>query len=182
VSAPTRAAERRTLPARVLVVGCSGSGKTTLSAELARRSGAPHVELDALEHGPGWQRSSDEDFRRGLERALAAGRWIVDGSYLERTATVWAAAELVVWLDYERALLMRRVARRTLVRWVRRQELWNGNRERLRDWSRGSHPLRHTWRNHARNRRSYEGRQDDRWLRLRTPAETSGWLSSLGTG
>jgi adenylate kinase family enzyme len=182
VSAPTRAAERRALPARVLVVGCSGSGKTTLSAELARRSGAVHVELDALEHGPGWQRSSDEEFGRGLERALAGGRWIVDGSYAERTRPVWAAAELVVWLDYERALRMRRIARRTLVRWVRRQELWNGNRERLRDWPRSSPPLRHTWRNYARNRRRYERLQDGRWLRLRTPAETSGWLCSLDGG
>jgi adenylate kinase family enzyme len=163
----------------VLVVGCSGSGKTTLAAELARRSGAPHVELDALEHGPGWQRSSDWEFRRGLERALAGGRWIVDGSYAERTRSVWAAAEHVVWLDYERALLMRRIARRTLVRWMQRQELWNGNRERLRDWPRSHHPLRHTWRNHARNRSHYERLKDDRWLRLRTPSQTAVWLSRL---
>ena len=34
------------------MVGMSGSGKTTLAGELARRLSVPHVELDALRHGP----------------------------------------------------------------------------------------------------------------------------------
>jgi adenylate kinase family enzyme len=38
---------------RVAVIGNSGLGKSTISAELARRIGAPHIELDAIRHRPG---------------------------------------------------------------------------------------------------------------------------------
>src|SRR3712207_7517851 len=39
-------------PARVVVAGTSGSGKTTLAARIGRELGIPHVEIDALFHGP----------------------------------------------------------------------------------------------------------------------------------
>ncbi|NPC99119.1 shikimate kinase [Nocardioides sp. zg-DK7169] len=41
-------------PCRVLLAGRSGSGKTTLGRRLAEVLAIPHVELDALHHGPGW--------------------------------------------------------------------------------------------------------------------------------
>ena len=39
---------------RTVVVGTTGSGKTTVAAELARRLGVSHVEMDALYWGPDW--------------------------------------------------------------------------------------------------------------------------------
>ncbi|WHF21065.1 hypothetical protein QJS66_12400 [Kocuria rhizophila] len=48
---------------RILVAGSAGAqGKTTLCREIARRSGIPHTEIDALFHGPG---SSPAPSRRG---------------------------------------------------------------------------------------------------------------------
>lgn len=41
-------------PQRILVAGTSGSGKTTLAARIGERLHLPHVEIDALFHGPGW--------------------------------------------------------------------------------------------------------------------------------
>lgn len=41
------------VPRRIVVKGSSGSGKSTVADELARRLGVPHIELDALHHGPG---------------------------------------------------------------------------------------------------------------------------------
>ena len=35
-------------------MGVSGAGKTTLAARLGRLLDVPHVEIDALFHGPGW--------------------------------------------------------------------------------------------------------------------------------
>ena len=67
---------------RVVVVGSTGSGKSTLAGELARRLGAPHVELDALYWDPGWTPAPRPVL---MERADAAmpldGRWVVDGNY-----------------------------------------------------------------------------------------------------
>jgi AAA domain len=54
------------MPPKIAVVGTSGSGKTTVARELARRLGVPHVELDALYHGPRTRR------HRGLARPAAA--------------------------------------------------------------------------------------------------------------
>jgi adenylate kinase family enzyme len=41
-------------PSRVLVAGTSGSGKTTLATRIAGTLTVPHVEIDALFHGPAW--------------------------------------------------------------------------------------------------------------------------------
>ena len=41
-------------PRRVLVAGTSGSGKSTLAARIADVLTVPHVEIDALFHGPDW--------------------------------------------------------------------------------------------------------------------------------
>jgi adenylate kinase family enzyme len=40
-------------PRRVVVAGTSGSGKTTLAKHIASVLEIPHVEIDALYHGPG---------------------------------------------------------------------------------------------------------------------------------
>ena len=116
---------------RVSVVGCSGAGKTTLARELAARHGLEHVELDALHHEPGWRPRPRDDLRGLVLERLAAPRWVVDGNYRSQVQDlVWPLADTVVWLDLPRFTVMRAIVLRTLRRIVRREELWNGNRER----------------------------------------------------
>jgi hypothetical protein len=49
--------------------------------------------------------------------------------YSQVRAILGQRADLLVWLDLPRALVMRQVIRRTVRRRLSRQVLWNGNRE-----------------------------------------------------
>lgn len=84
---------------RVVVVGTTGSGKSTLAARLAASLGVPHVELDAIHHGPGWTERPVEEFRTMVADALAGDGWVVDGNYSRSRDLVLPQATDVVWLS-----------------------------------------------------------------------------------
>lgn len=85
---------------RVVVVGNSGSGKTTLAGQLAHRFGVPHVEFDAIRHGPNWVETPDDTFREILADALSGDSWVADGNYSIARDLVWPRATSLIWLDY----------------------------------------------------------------------------------
>lgn len=168
---------------RVLIKGMSGSGKSTLAARLAACLGVPHVELDALHHGPNWQAASPAAFRAAVGAALDDARgWVVDGNYDSKLGLlVLERAELVVWLDLSLGLTLFRLFWRTSRRWLKREELWNGNRESLRTAFWGRDAL-FAWavRSHFRQQREWPKRFAGRPLvRLRTPQEVEAWLAAF---
>ena len=175
-----RALNRSSIPVRIAVVGTSGSGKTTLARALAAQLALPYVELDAVNWLAGWRdlsRNDPDEFVRRVTLAVAADAWVVDGNYGLVRDFVWRRATHLVWLDYERRIVMYRVIRRTLVRAALRTEMWAGNRERWRHMLRPSHPIRWAWSTWRRRRREYEeriGRGDYAHLvvlRLRRPRD-----------
>lgn len=114
-----------------VVANAGGSGKTTLARRLAALLDLPCVELDALFHGPGW--TASPDFEARVAEAVAEPGWVIDGNYFNRGAdAVLAASDLVVWLDVPLAVCLWRLALRTARRYATREQLWNGNREGLR--------------------------------------------------
>jgi adenylate kinase family enzyme len=117
---------------RINVVGSSGSGKTTTGAELARRLGVPLVELDSLSWEPNWVAAPIDVLRERVAAAVSGETWVVDGNYGVARDLVWARADTVVWLDLSLWIVMWRVCSRTVRRLVRREVLWNGNRESMR--------------------------------------------------
>ena len=119
---------------RVWVVGNSGSGKSTLAAALAARLGVRYVEIDAVRHQANWVELESTELRRRLLVAIESDGWVVDGNYSGVADKVADAADTVVWLDLPRRTVMRQIVLRTLQRIVRREELWNGNRERWRNF------------------------------------------------
>jgi adenylate kinase family enzyme len=112
----------------------SGNGKTTVGRGLAAKLGVPFHELDALHHGPNWTEATAEELRAKVEPIVATDAWVIDGAYRGKIGDlVLEAADTVVWLDLPMRIWLPRLLRRTASRIVRREELWNGNRERLRD-------------------------------------------------
>jgi adenylate kinase family enzyme len=118
---------------RVVVLGNSGSGKTTLAAELAGIMGCGHIELDAIRHLPGWVEIDRETFRRVVDERTSAASWVLCGNASAVADIALSRADTVVVFDLPRWLVMARVLRRTIKRAVLHQELWNGNRETLRN-------------------------------------------------
>jgi len=118
---PTRA------PRRIAIAGVSGVGKTTLAVEVARRLGIPHIEIDALHHGPNW--TPWPEFVADVEAFTAGEAWVTEWQYATARDLVASRADLLVWLDLPYAITLARVVRRTVRRRVRREVLWNGNVE-----------------------------------------------------
>jgi adenylate kinase family enzyme len=95
-------------------------------------------------------------------------------------------ADTVIWLDYPMIVPLWRVIPRTIRRIVRREELWNGNRETWRGALFGRYSLV-VWiiRVHRKRRREFAtlfaqpehaGRTI---IRLRSPRATKEWLATL---
>ncbi len=174
------------LPDRVVVSGTTGSGKTTLAREIAAIIGAPHVELDALHWEPNWTEAETEVFRARVAEATQGGRWVADGNYAMARDLTWGRAEMLVWLDYAIGRILWQLLRRTSRRVVTREELWQGNRERLRTafFSRDS---LFVWalQTHWKKRRTYPPQLRKpahahlRVVRVRSPRELRAFMSAL---
>lgn len=118
---------------RVVIVGNSGSGKTTLARRLAKVIDCEHIELDAIRHLPGWVEIDRESFRRIVDEKTSSDSWVMCGNASAVADISWSRADSIVIFDLPRRIVMRRVFKRTLRRAVLREELWNGNRESLRN-------------------------------------------------
>lgn len=177
---------------RISVVGTSGSGKTTLGKQLARELNLPFVELDAINWQSGWRdlnTHDPEEFKRRVAAALAGETWVSDGNYGAAIGpSTLARATHLIWLDYERPVVMRRVIWRSILRALDRRELWpgTGNRERFVQWfTDRDHPIRWAWRTHASRRARYEAllaksaNTHLKVFRLRHPREANGIRSRL---
>lgn len=112
---------------RIVVAGTSGSGKTTLAARLGAAAGIPHTEIGAVHWQAGW--IPNPHFLDEIQALAATEEWVTEWQYTVARPVLAARADLLVWLDLPRAAVLARVVRRTLVRRLRRSELWNGNRE-----------------------------------------------------
>ena len=98
------------------------------------------------------------------------------------------ALDTVVWLDLPRRTVMRQVTLRTLRRIVHRDELWNGNRERIRTlWAWDPHKsiIRWAWTQHAKYQQRFSSAMASstlthiHFVRLTSRHQAEQWLSSL---
>jgi hypothetical protein len=164
-----------------ILASASGSGKTTLGRRLAEALDVPFHELDAIHHQAGWRELDALELRRRVEPLVAGEGWVIDGAYRSKLGDlVLERADTVVWLDLPRRVWLPRLVARTARRVVTREELWNGNRERLRGVFAGPDALiAFALRNEPRRRQRYP-RELARFrvARLSSPREVDAFMRS----
>lgn len=125
-------------------------------------------------------------FRARVSEATAGEAWVADGNYSSSRDIVWGRADTVVYLDLPLGICLWRVLRRAVPRIIRRDTLWAGNRETVRNtiFSRDS-LLLFTLRTHARRRQALPAdlarpeRAHLRVHRFGSTAAAERWLRSI---
>ena len=170
---------------KILVAGITGAGKTTMARALAGRLALPFHEMDALAFcGPG--RQENPHLLPEIERITTGPRWIFDSfGCPEVRDLMWSRADAIVWLDFSRAVVMRRVLRRSVARTLLRTRVFGGDVETLGAWLTPDHPAWWAWTQHASRRAEIAARcADPRFAplevtRLRTPRAARRWLATV---
>ena len=116
---------------RINIVGTSGCGKSTVGKHIAERLNVPYIQLDELFWKPNWAESTDEELYPKLEKSLSADEWVLDGNYNRTTSIKWKRVQMVVYIDLPFHIVLYRIIRRSLLRGIRNEELWHGNKETL---------------------------------------------------
>ena len=141
----------------------------------------PHVEIDALFHGPGW--TLRPTFEDEVRRLVAEPSWVTEWQYSQVRPLTAARAELLVWLDLSRCRVMRQVGRRTLQRRLSRQMLWNGNIEPplWTLFTDSEHIVRWAWSTHSKTAQRVAALREQRpeldVVQLRTRSDVQHWVS-----
>jgi adenylate kinase family enzyme len=144
-------------PRRIVVQGASGSGKSTFARELARILDVPYLELDSIYHQENWSALDVDTFRELVDVFSQQSHWVSDGNYSSVRDFLWPRADTILFLDLPRRHVITRLLRRTIRRGVTHEELWNGNRESLRNlvsWDPERNVVLWSWRTHGRYRES----------------------------
>ena len=119
-----------TRKSKIAIIGVSGSGKSTLAKKLEKKYKIKHIELDSLYMNSNWVETEIGEFREKVASKLSeVDGYIIDGNYKKVKDLTWDRCDTIIWLNYGKMLVMKRVILRTVQRIVRKQELWNGNKE-----------------------------------------------------
>lgn len=142
--------------------------------------GAPFTEMDALYHGPDW--TPRQDFMRDVVALAAQPTWVTEWQYGKARPLLLQRADLLVWLDLQRSVVMKRVVRRTAQRRLTGTALWNGNREPPVStfFTDRDHIVRWAWRTHHESAQrvadAATSRPDLTVVRLTRQTEVEEWL------
>ena len=97
---------------RVAIIGSCGAGKSTLARSLSEKLNLPIIHLDAYYWQPGWESSSDREWSEVHQELIKGDCWIMDGNYGGTMAGRLAAADTIIWLDFNRYLCLWRIVKR----------------------------------------------------------------------
>ncbi|WP_186808151.1 P-loop NTPase family protein [Agrococcus baldri] len=117
---------------RILCFGATGSGKSTMAQALGERLGLPVVLIDDLCWEPGWVQPPRDELDRRVLPVLERESYVIDSVYRFHNDHALERIDLIVGLDYPRAVSLARLVRRTARRIRTREPVCNGNVESLR--------------------------------------------------
>jgi len=148
---------------RVSIVGAAGSGKTTLAQAWQDSHRLPYVKVDAFQAAEFGGRATPEEFGRRMAEAASRDSWILDGNVdisgvYQAVDETWSRADLVIWLDLPRHVLMRRLLVRTAVRALHHSEMSKDTQQHWRDlfvFDANRSVLAWTWSEQPRLREAY---------------------------
>ena len=78
---------------RIVIVGCPAAGKSTLATQLGVALAIPVVRRDDLGE------LGSASYRDAIMKMVATPAWILDGPPFFEEDTVYAAADMILWLD-----------------------------------------------------------------------------------
>lgn len=173
----------------IAVWGNSSSGKTTLAASLARRTGLPHIEMDAVFWRPDWVEAPLDEFRADITTAIEANPdgWVMDGNYSRVQDIVLPRVETLIWIRLPLLIVLWRATTRCLGRIISKEPLWGINRETWRKsfFSRESllWYILTTWRGYAKKRKHIMEAipHRARIIELHSRKDVQRFLKGLGT-
>ena len=126
---------------RVMIIGSCGAGKSTLARNLGNQLSLPVIHLDTYYWQSGWQESDREQWLEKQQELITGDRWIIDGNYGATIDTRLAAADTIIWLNFNRYLCLGRVIKRSIQYYGKvRPDMAPGCPERL-NWE----FLRYVW-------------------------------------
>ncbi|MGL5836297.1 MAG: DNA topology modulation protein [Waterburya sp.] len=99
---------------KVAIIGSCGAGKSTLAVNLGKELDLPVIHLDAYYWQSGWQGIDAQEWRQIQQKLIKGNSWIIDGNYGNTLDIRLAAADTVIWLDFNRYLCLGRVFQRYL--------------------------------------------------------------------
>ena len=167
---------------KLIIIGTSCSGKSTLAGKVSEITGIEHIELDYLQWLPDWQCRSEEEFRDLVKKAAKAEHWIIDGNYSIARDIHWAAADMVIWLNYSFPIVFYRALKRSIKRMFSGEEVCNGNKETIgRTFFNRESILLWVIKTHRRRKDTYqqildEHCKDAEIIIFRKPADAEKWL------
>lgn len=139
-----------------------------ISRILSRRLALPRI---APERAAGADSLPESPLPRTTHAMTSAG-WVVDADEQAVRDQVWPRASVIVWLDYEGALVVGSTLWRTLGRMVK-------SGLGSRSLGKAGQELRQVWQEHKRRRAEYTRLLDERWVRLRSLSDTRDWLRDV---
>lgn len=143
----------------MVVIGISGSGKTTFATRVSKALGIPQIELDLLNWRPGWYNRyvlEFEAFRNDVAQAISQESWVLAGGYTRIRPMILERANMVIWLDLPKSVVLRQVFWRSLKRATDGKPILNGNHETFLRWFGKGHPIQIVWNNFKRKQESFK--------------------------